>query len=94
MDFPIKKVAKLARIDITEEEEKKISEELASVIGYISELEKIPVGELDFTAIALLENIMIEDVGAHESGAFTDAILADVPRTRDGFVVVKKVLIK
>ncbi len=84
------KLAKLSRLSITDEEKEKLALEFDSILGYVSEIEKVSVGERVLEA-GLLRNIMREDGEPHESGLYTEAILNNAPDTEDGYLKVKQV---
>ncbi len=87
----VEKLAKLTRVEISEEEKTSMVADLEAVLGYVSELSKVEglstEGSLDDN-----RNRFREDEGAHESGIYTDKILADAPRTEDGYLLVKQVI--
>jgi aspartyl-tRNA(Asn)/glutamyl-tRNA(Gln) amidotransferase subunit C len=64
----IKKIAKLAHLEITEEEVALYTPQMASIVGYVEQL-----NELD------TENIEPAIGGLTPEGAATDTIRADVP---------------
>ena len=89
----IAKLAELARIDMPGAEAEKLSQEFESILGYVGEIkavtgERAAAGEPDRPTL----NAMREDGETHESGLHTAALLAEAPRTKDGYVVVKKIL--
>ncbi len=84
------KLAKLSRLSLTDEEKEKLALEFDSILGYVSEIEKVSVGERVLEA-GLLRNIMREDGEPHESGLYTEAILNNAPDTEDGYLKVKQV---
>lgn len=86
----IDRLAKLSRLALTDEEKEKIALEFDSILGYVSEIEKVSVGERVLEAGAL-RNVMREDGEPHESGLYTEAILNDAPDTEDGYLKVKQV---
>jgi len=60
-DF-IKKIAKLARIDVTEEESKEFSEQLSDVLDYMEVLKKVDVSGVEEThQVTGLKNINSKD---------------------------------
>ncbi|MDO8590992.1 MAG: Asp-tRNA(Asn)/Glu-tRNA(Gln) amidotransferase subunit GatC [bacterium] len=87
----IKKLANLARIKVSEEELPKLSKDIESILGYVSELEKVEVVEGEKQKEGL-RNVMREDALAHESGKYTENILINAPRRQGDYVVVKKIL--
>ncbi len=84
------KLAKLSRLSLTDEEKEKLALEFDSILSYVSEIEKVSVGERVLEA-GLLRNVMREDGEPHESGLYTEAILNNAPDTEDGYLKVKQV---
>lgn len=90
------KLARLARIGIDDAEAEKLSHEFDAILGYVAEVKKITdpsqpspnVGE----GKGGVYNVMREDAEPHQSGIYTDALLAEAPDSKDGYVVVKKIL--
>ena len=87
----IDKLAMLSRIELSEEEKVKIAKDLESILGYVSELSSAPVQEFD-TELGPHINIFREDDGIIEPGFYTDKILANAPRTENGYLVVKQII--
>jgi len=86
----IEKLADLARIDIPTEEKEVLAKEIDAILGYVSELQQASAQapEQELTHY----NIFRDDAHPHESGVFTDALLAAAP-DRDGqYFKVKKIL--
>lgn len=86
----IKKLAELARIELSAEESVKIQKDIGSILDYVSELKNAPVGN----AVNDREHINVfrEDANPHESGEFTDKILAESPKKDEKYFVVKQIM--
>ena len=83
-------IAKLARIDFSETEEKKLTGELTEIIDYVETLEKSPTESSDrISQICGLENVMREDNIV--AGLSIDKILQNAPERKDNFIKTKKV---
>ena len=85
------KLAKLARIDISDTEAESLSHEFAAILKYVGEV-KGAAGEAAASSAPTHRNVMREDGDAHESGIYTDRILAEAPASAKGYVKVKKIL--
>lgn len=83
-------LSRLARIDIKEEEKQKMLIDMQAILSYISEINEISGdvvrGEED------MFNVVREDVITNETGSSTQAILANAPKVKDGYVEVEQVL--
>ena len=89
----VKKLADLARIDLTGEEQTKLQHDMESILGYVSELSQVevPEGE-ESVGTALVENVMRPDTNSYDPGVFTDDILAQAPDQAGNFIKVKQIL--
>ncbi len=87
----IEKLSELCRIEMSDEEKQKILQEMDSILGFVNQIQeaKIDITERDAGEI---RNIMREDGEPHESGIYTDDLLREAPKTRDGYIEVKKIL--
>ena len=85
-------LAGLARIAMSDEESARIQKDLESIVGYISELNKAPIGDSEGAKKESLRNVMREDDLFHESGVYTEALLAAAPKAKDGYVVVRQII--
>ncbi len=87
----IKKLAKLARIELKEEEEQKLATEIGGILGYISQIQTA-AGKDVARVKEPIRNAMRDDANPHETGAHTDAIVAEFPRKEGNSLKVKKIL--
>lgn len=87
------KLANLARIEISDAEAESLSHEFESILGYVSEVKSagVEAGESLQTNFAL-KNVMREDNNPHESGLYTEKILAQAPEREGDYLKVKKIL--
>lgn len=88
----VKALAQLARLDVGDAELARLEKEIPAIVGFVEQIQKV-----SSTAAAESpehHNVMRDDVGAHESGLYTDELLAAAPSQRDGRVVVKQVISK
>ena len=89
----IKKLANMARIDMSEEEMAGIAKDFDPILAYVSQIQ-----EASKLAVSLdrkeenIHNIMREDIATHKTGEYTESILADAPDTENGFLKVKQIL--
>ncbi len=91
----IEKLAKLARIELTDEEKQTFAKDLENILKYVDQIREVTTGsnpQAGGGEIGDVYNVLREDTDPHESGQFTEKILAEVPSTQDGFVKVKKIL--
>jgi|SRR3989344_3957724 len=92
----IKKLADLARIGVEDEEAEDLAGEIDAILGYVKLIQQFHPDEA-LSKISAEEgssviNILREDTNPNESGAYTEAILKEMPNTEKGFLKVKKIL--
>ncbi len=76
----VRYVAKLARIELNEEEEKKFQEQIQQIIQYIQKLSDLPLENVEATAHAVpLKNVFREDT--LKDGISRDVALKNAPLT-------------
>lgn len=83
-------LSRLARIDIAKEEKQQMLHDIQAILGYVSEINDID-GELERCEVSLY-NVVREDVVTCDTGSNTEAILANAPASKDGYVEVIQVL--
>ncbi len=87
----LQKLADLARIAIAEEELKGLQKDMEAILKYVSRVEEVVINaesELASTADAFLRN----DENPHETSLHTKELLEEAPKTKDGYVQVKKII--
>ncbi len=93
----IEKLAKLSRLELTDSEKATFARELESILKYVDQIREVSTGDQP-AEIGDIYNVLREDIAidgsgvAHESGMFTEKILAQAPDTQDSFIKVKKIL--
>lgn len=87
----VKKIAALARIEISEQEVQKFQKELSLVLEYASELNKVDTeGVEEISQVTGLMNVMREDK-PEESPIRADLIKL-FPESKDGYLKIKSIL--
>ncbi|KCZ51619.1 Asp-tRNA(Asn)/Glu-tRNA(Gln) amidotransferase subunit GatC [Hyphomonas pacifica] len=85
----VRKVARLSRIAVTEEHVEELTGELNGIMGWIDQLNEVNVeGVEPMTSVVETKLPMREDVVT--DGNIQDQVLANAPRSEDGFFVVPK----
>lgn len=90
-------MARLARIEISDEEAGNLSHEFDAILGYVGEIKKLDHKSSAYKALPcrkdfMTVNIMREDAGPHESGVYTKEILEQAPSREGDYIKVKKIL--
>lgn len=99
----IKKLAILARIDMTEEEMETIAKDFDPILAYVGQVQEAlnlnsakqgSSEKLDEKKIEdyFLCNVMREDIATNTRGEYTDKIFANAPDTENGYLKVKQIL--
>ncbi len=83
-------LSKLARIDIAQGEKEKMLADMQAILGYISEINSVE-GELTRGEEDVF-NVVREDIVTRETASNTEAILANAPKVKNGYVEVEQVL--
>ena len=86
----IEKFANLSRITLSADEKHGLQSDFEAIIGYISEIENVKTQTP--TRTPFLHNVMREDGEPHQTGAYSEALLAEAPRREGNYIAVKKIL--
>ena len=87
----VRKVAKLARIELEEAEVAPLAEELSAILGWVEQL-----GEVDVEGVEPMTSVTGEKLPMRDDvvtdGGIRERVLANAPDAREGFFVVPKVV--
>lgn len=86
----VEHLAKLARIDMSEDEKKELQKDLESILNYATIIEEIT--DSVQKELPNHRNIMREDIAPHESGEFTKEIVDLFPDKKGDYLRVKKII--
>ena len=87
----VKRVARLARIAVSEEEANRMTGELNGILGFVEQLSEVNVEGIEpMTSVTPMEMRKREDVV--NDGNKADAIVANAPATDRNFFQVPKVV--
>ena len=84
-------LANLARLEMAQSEKESIMADLGSILGYIAQIERVEVSQED-NAVYKLRNVFRADENPYASGAFSEIILKEAPKTQDNYIKVPKIL--
>ena len=86
----VKHVAKLARLELTEEEIDKYSKQLGSILQYVEQMNEVDTTGIEPMPHAIpVYNVMREDVVKYEQTK--EEMMANAPYEEDGFFRVPKI---
>ena len=88
----IEKLAKLARIELTNEEKENLLKEVDPILGYVAQLKEVVSSVGEEKKAGDLRNVMRVDEKPTETGSNTKDIVADMPDSQDNYLKVKKIL--
>ncbi|MCW5558028.1 MAG: Asp-tRNA(Asn)/Glu-tRNA(Gln) amidotransferase subunit GatC [Verrucomicrobiae bacterium] len=90
-DFNIHYVSRLARVELSPEEEQRLGGQLTAILGYIAKLKEVNVEGIEPTAHAFpLENVMRPDIPAEPLAH--DEAMRNAPAQSGGLFVVPKIV--
>ena len=91
MEMDLSRAVKLARIELTPDEEQRLASQLGEVLQYVEKLNELDVSDVEPTAHATpLSNVMREDE-PRESLSQEEA-LRNAPKTANGLFMVPKIV--
>lgn len=93
----IKKLADLARIDMSDNEMQEIAKSFDSILAYVGQVQEVSkLKDKDVTERKsddyFINNVMREDVVTNKGGEYTEKILKQAPDEDGGFLKVKQIL--
>jgi aspartyl-tRNA(Asn)/glutamyl-tRNA(Gln) amidotransferase subunit C len=86
----IRALARLARLEISDEEVASLEKELPDILAFVEQIQKASTDAPP--EMHALRNVMREDKDPIESGTFTKKILDAAPAEEKDMIVVKQVL--
>lgn len=91
-EIDIPKLAKLARIDLNEDNVDELEDNIESVLTYVSSVQEV-ADEVDGTEAGIVRNVLREDGEPHDPEAYRKALLREAPDVdENGFIVVPPIL--
>ena len=87
----VKKIALLARIELSDAEVEKFRKDLSAVLDYVEELKQVDTEGLEIVSqVTGLQNVQRKDEAVVADNR--EQITANAPETKDGFYKVKAIL--
>ena len=91
MEMDLSRAVKLARIELTPEEQQRLAPQLVEVLQYVEKLNELDVSDVEPTAHATpLSNVMRED--EPRESLSQEVALRNAPKTANGLFVVPKIV--
>ena len=86
----VEHVAKLARLELTEEEKEKFTTQLGAVLEYVNQMNEVDTSNVEPMAHAIdFSNVMREDKVVYEQTK--EELMKNAPYEEDGFFRVPKI---
>ncbi len=87
----VEHIAKLARIELTDQEKEKFTKELSSILDYVEQLNKVDTKNIERIAqITELKDVMRKDE-VKKREKTRDKLLKQAPKRKDSYYKVPKV---
>lgn len=86
----VRALARLARMEVSDEEVAKLERDLPSIIAFVETIQKASVSSQ--SEVSELRNVMRADTDAHEGGIYTERLLNAAPARDGNRVAVKQVI--
>jgi len=87
----VKRVAKLARIAVSDEKAAKMQGELNTILGFVEQLNEVDVSGVE-PMTSVVDVAMKKRVDVVNDGGKADDIIANAPASEDNFFMVPKVI--
>lgn len=89
----VRKLARLSRLALTDAEVEKMRDDMGSILSYIDALQNVDLPATPEGSVYLdIENVAREDGEPHETGAYTEELLAQAPKRDGNYLKVRKIL--
>ena len=87
----LRRIAKLARLSLTKDEEERFTKELSSILNYVEKLKEADVSGVEpISHPIVLENVMRRS-DENQKLAKSKRLLELAPETKDGYLKVKSI---
>lgn len=85
----VRKIARLSRIAVPEDQMESLAEDLSGIMGWIEQLNEVDIDGVEpMTSVVAAKLPMREDIVT--DGNIQDQVLANAPKSDEGFFVVPK----
>ncbi len=86
----VKKLATLARLEVSPESLDGLAKELGTIIEYVGQIDSALTQEADRKLSP--NNVFRQDTVVNQTGEYTSSLLSSAPASENGFVKVKKIM--
>lgn len=88
----VDKLSKLARMNVSEEEKVKLTQDLTNILAYVGEIQEVVAELSEDMDAGNIRNVMREDADPHPQGMYSDEIIFEMPDKYGNYLKVKKIL--
>jgi len=88
----IEKLAKLARIELTDAEKQTYLKEIGSILNYVDQIKTVVAKVGEERKVGDLRNVLRVDQGGNTSSSNTEVIANEFPAKQGNYLKVKKIL--
>lgn len=89
----VQHIAKLARLNMDEEEKEKFTKELSSILNYVEKLKKVNVDKIKPTSHPFdIENVKRRDIFQKSEEGISQKIIKAAPVQSENYIKVKTIL--
>lgn len=88
----IEKLAKLARIELTEAEKETYLKDLGDILQYVDQIKEVVAEVGEDRSISTVRNVLRADTVKNKAGEQTESIVAGFPVSQKNYLQVKKIL--
>ena len=89
----VRKIAKLSRISVSEDDVKDLSEELSKILEWIEQLSQVNTNEVEPIFSSFEEDAELKKRKDEiADGGYRENIIANAPKTKEGFFLVPKIV--
>lgn len=88
----VRHIAKLARLELTENEIEKMQKDLSAILDYFKLLEKAPKPSPVVRTTGLKENVVRKDEVMEKPASLANNLIAAAPNRKDEYIKVKAIL--
>ncbi|MAM33654.1 MAG: Asp-tRNA(Asn)/Glu-tRNA(Gln) amidotransferase GatCAB subunit C [Micavibrio sp.] len=87
----VKKVARLARLELNDTQEERLVEQLGNIIGFVETLSEVDTNNVEPLASVVDNELRLREDKVVDGGQ-QDAVLKNAPETAEGYFVISKVV--
>jgi aspartyl-tRNA(Asn)/glutamyl-tRNA(Gln) amidotransferase subunit C len=88
----IKKLADLARIDVTDEEAQSLGGDIDAILGYVGQVSEVAGKVEEGIDVGTVINVLREDENPTPPETYSKELLAEFPNRDKNYLKVKKIL--